>query len=884
MPPERRNPPRLALTIKDLHRFTQELASGLGLRDFLLASRIRVRCVQVPVRDSDTAGEQNFMNSHIANDLAQVEKAVRAGDIGKGLATYLSDESSQNRVDVRADREAVVSEVQPNLIPGGRWPAATTKPLAMSQQFATNRILRELLDGAGIFAINGPPGTGKTTMLRDVLAAVVVERATKLAALARPSDGFTGVMAELPGFYRSGPAKVRGIRPDLTGFEIVVATAGNDAAKNVTAEIPGIGAVEGAESAALAADYFTDLASQVLDRDAWGLAAVPLGNMGNRHTFADKWWWGKKKKLPGQPPAASPATIGMLEMLQGIRKNPPGIQEWATAVGEFQAATTTVRELAAARQEVADQIARLPWYERGIRETEDRIRQREVACSRHEEDLRRAEATREGAQRAFDDVDREYQDWPNHRPGFWVSLSTWFRAGRDWSRRHAELAHLREKARKELDEKTAERGSHRSILSQVKQELAAEREKLGAARRRLSDAYDRISDAHRQWPQSVPHGNGVADDEKFQLCAPWADEEFTAARSQLFLAALRLHKAFLFQTERQARDNLAAIVSVIQGKIRLPAPALLAAWQTLFMVVPMISTTFASLPRLFADLGSESFGWLFIDEAGQATAQQAVGGLWRCRRAVIVGDPQQLEPIVTLPRPAQDALRDYYGVHEHWTPETASVQRTADRHARHGTALPEPGGGDPIWVGSPLRVHRRCDRPMFDISNTIAYGGDLMVYGTKIQGHFPGENCWFDVSGPAEGNWVPAEGEALASLLAELRRDGVKPDRIRVISPFRDAVRGSKEVVSRILGSEFAYQNVGTIHTVQGQEAAVVIMVLGSAPGNQGARQWASEKPNLLNVAVSRAKRRFYVIGDRENWKDLRFFDVLAATLPARRL
>lgn len=69
---------------------------------------------------------------------------------------------------------------------------------------------------------------------------------------------------------------------------------------------------------------------------------------------------------------------------------------------------------------------------------------------------------------------------------------------------------------------------------------------------------------------------------------------------------------------------------------------------------------------------------------------------------------------------------------------------------------------------------------------------------------------------------------------------------------------------------------------MQGQESEVVVLVLGSAPANVRARDWAAEKPNLLNVPVSRAKRRLYVIGNREKWRNLRFFDVLATTLPIR--
>ena len=64
------------------------------------------------------------------------------------------------------------------------------------------------------------------------------------------------------------------------------------------------------------------------------------------------------------------------------------------------------------------------------------------------------------------------------------------------------------------------------------------------------------------------------------------------------------------------------------------------------------------------------------------------------------------------------------------------------------------------------------------------------------------------------------------------------------------------------------------------KEADVVILILGGNPGRPGARRWAAETPNLLNVAVSRARRRLYVIANREAWGHLRYFDVLADSLP----
>ena len=60
---------------------------------------------------------------------------------------------------------------------------------------------------------------------------------------------------------------------------------------------------------------------------------------------------------------------------------------------------------------------------------------------------------------------------------------------------------------------------------------------------------------------------------------------------------------------------------------------------------------------------------------------------------------------------------------------------------------------------------------------------------------------------------------------------------------------------------------VGTIHTVQGREADTVIVVLGAPNASQdGARNWATGTPNILNVAVSRAKQNLYVVGSHGAW------------------
>jgi superfamily I DNA and/or RNA helicase len=74
--------------------------------------------------------------------------------------------------------------------------------------------------------------------------------------------------------------------------------------------------------------------------------------------------------------------------------------------------------------------------------------------------------------------------------------------------------------------------------------------------------------------------------------------------------------------------------------------------------------------------------------------------------------------------------------------------------------------------------------------------------------------------------------------------------------------------------------SIGTVHTFQGKEEHIVWMVLGCDRRGAGAVSWAASKPNILNVALTRAKRRFFMIGDMELWGDKRYFHTAKLNLP----
>jgi len=250
--------------------------------------------------------------------------------------------------------------------------------------------------------------------------------------------------------------------------------------------------------------------------------------------------------------------------------------------------------------------------------------------------------------------------------------------------------------------------------------------------------------------------------------------------------------------------------------------------------------------------------------------------MWRSKRVVAVGDPLQLEPVVTVLHTTQVALARYHNVADTWLPGRTSVQGLADRVTSLGTWLPGPDDSQ-VWVGAPLRVHRRCDSPMFDVVNSAVYAG-LMIHGTPARNQplTVGASTWIDVtSADADGHWIPAEGNVALQILDDLRRLGVDPSQIMAISPFRDTARQ----LGRLLDGRYPIVQ-GTVHTAQGKEADVVLFILGGNPAKPGARRWAASQPNLLNVAVSRAKQRLYVVGNHGNWANLPYFNALARALP----
>ncbi|GIA38929.1 RNA helicase family protein [Vibrio cholerae] len=210
--------------------------------------------------------------------------------------------------------------------------------------------------------------------------------------------------------------------------------------------------------------------------------------------------------------------------------------------------------------------------------------------------------------------------------------------------------------------------------------------------------------------------------------------ELNQKRANVAYKAIALHQVWVasaynhFKLWSKEEGVLQHISKTLTNSISDPKASKVM-WQWLFMFIPVVSSTFASVARQFSKLDKEDIGWLFVDEAGQASPQQAVGAFYRAKRVVVVGDPLQIEPVFTIPPEFVEGFaKEMLGEEEWrtWSPTKTSVQRLADRVNRYGTQMIAKGE----WLGSPLRVHRRCDEPMFSIANKVAYN-EKMFHGNE---------------------------------------------------------------------------------------------------------------------------------------------------------
>ena len=898
-------------TLQNWAEFSIQEAELIGVLETVIGKKKQDKDAQEAEHPEDSDSSQvdsepdiAILNSFFIQDIETAINSTKSGQISGSLKEFLSPLASADRTDLESayGLRAIWAALHPNCMNRGRWLSNPDRRMTLMQQFAINSILasssrKSSVEDSVLFSVNGPPGTGKTTLLQDVFADLIVRRARVLTGLNEPSDAF--LPSKLPvSFKGSQTWQISVLKPELTGFEIVVASSNNAAVENISGDLPKIKSLG---SLWQASEYLKPVAYKVAaqqndgsfkelsDADQpWGLFSGALGNSANRTRFKERLFYmevPEDRKPSWQIPERPQTLLEWTKSYSG--------PDFAAAKRHFEKKDAEVRKMYGRLTRLADLVTdRLDSaHERKISVAQQGVKECRDEASDFEREKQDLNAAIKHLQNSLVDLKEEERLLDRSRPGWWARLRP-ASAAKLHKVQVNENASAQLKVRRELNESKAKRDvelpSKFAALSQKLGRLESELEQAEATKKATEELLEAAQSELGALRPPEKLDDLRTDD--FQKSGLWHLDLLAQQRSELFAAALSLHEAWLSSVAKPKAGflpNIYAIKDMLSGR-RLEKPSdALAIWRSLFLMVPIVSTTFASFHNQFGDLGCGSFGWLFIDEAGQAVPQAAVGALWRARRTVVIGDPLQIEPVFTLPSRFISVVAELspHTADGSFSPDKTSVQRLADKANRLGISIGNEGNSG-VWVGSPLRVHRRCIDPMFSWSNEIAYTGK-MVFGLPRRSEpngppIPCESAWIDIRGEVRKRQeVPEQTQFVLELVLALYQRDRKLPGVYVISPFKAIKAELTKSVLRLASAKnrheidrpgkdelkkWCKERVGTVHTFQGKEEHTVLMVLGADSKHAGSADWACAKPNILNVALTRACLRFYLVGDRELW------------------
>jgi hypothetical protein len=264
-----------------------------------------------------------------------------------------------------------------------------------------------------------------------------------------------------------------------------------------------------------------------------------------------------------------------------------------------------------------------------------------------------------------------------------------------------------------------------------------------------------------------------------------------------------------------------------------------------------------------------SIDLVVIDEASQCNLAQVLPLAYRAKRLVIVGDPKQLTPVVTI---QADELRDLAGQAGLRHESLVSSHLTYGRDSAYSAFAARLSSGPQL-----LDEHYRCHPEIIRFCNQEFYGGQLVVLSRVDRDNDRHRGLeWRETSGRTErgrtGSAINrAEAEAIATWVTE---SGLPLEDIGVVTPFREQASLIRQLLA---DGPYAAVQVGTAHTFQGGERDTMLFsTVLSAGSSAGTAAWVEGERNLINVAVSRARMHLVVFGNRGELAHLRASTLLA--------
>lgn len=302
---------------------------------------------------------------------------------------------------------------------------------------------------------------------------------------------------------------------------------------------------------------------------------------------------------------------------------------------------------------------------------------------------------------------------------------------------------------------------------------------------------------------------------------------------------------------------------------------------------PCLVSTFYRMPLLFEfrrknktrDYNYGLADLLIVDEAGQVSPEIGLPTFAFAQKAIVVGDVMQIPPVYSV---LESSVEAYWKRHvkskriksqyDLLSCCKSSIMAIAEKRCPFYRLTASGRKKDGLF----LDEHRRCVDEIIDYSNQLIYGGELTpkrgthrekcvikelppmaIYVNNAQSEMKSTSRYNRGEIAAIKRWIQAN-EAWIS--EAYNRDADKKraisDLINIITPFK--------AQSQLIREDEYLKKFpsGTVHTFQGAESPIVIFSLVYGADDNPA--FIKNNHELMNVAVSRAKDHFIVVGSRD--------------------
>ena len=261
------------------------------------------------------------------------------------------------------------------------------------------------------------------------------------------------------------------------------------------------------------------------------------------------------------------------------------------------------------------------------------------------------------------------------------------------------------------------------------------------------------------------------------------------------------------------------------------------------------TTTYAisnSLP-----LKPAMFDVVIIDEASQCDIASCIPVLFRAKKAIIVGDDKQLPHLSFLEKAKEQSFLSQYNIDDRyqlmWRFRENSMFDLANYYSTTPVLLDE---------------HFRSSAPIIEFSSREFYGGKIKIMSPNVnEGDIVELRIVKDGKVDHDATRNVPECEEVIKTIQELilkdKENNQNPVSIGVISPFRAQVDLIKKAILKVFDGDTILKHkidVGTAHTFQGDERDIMLLSWTFAPNSHSQSLIFAQKPNLFNVAITRAK------------------------------